>query len=215
MNNEDKIRMTFSGGGFRATFYSLGAFRRLVELNLWEKVSRIDSVSGGSITAGAIMSALADGKFKNIDDFDKRVTDPLKKLSQCRFREWITLPILAIIGLASILYFMVVSYVKIPLLFSLCVYFILLFYIRPTKFFSVSFEFLLNRLYFKNRLMRSLPECPKWSANATCLNTGKRFRFKKSDFGGNKIGISENNDIKISLAVSCSAAFLPYLHHLS
>jgi len=59
MNNDNlKFRLAFSGGGFRATFYALGAFRRLVELGLWKNVSHIDSVSGGSITAGAIMEAL-------------------------------------------------------------------------------------------------------------------------------------------------------------
>ena len=48
---DNKINLGFSGGGFRATFYCLGAYRRLVELGLEKHVNEITSVSGGSITA--------------------------------------------------------------------------------------------------------------------------------------------------------------------
>ena len=53
--NNKNIRLSFSGGGFRATFYCLGAYRRLVELGLANIVTHINSVSGGSIVAGQIM----------------------------------------------------------------------------------------------------------------------------------------------------------------
>ncbi len=206
---ELKLRVAFSGGGFRATFYSLGAFRRLVELGLWEKICRIDSVSGGSITAGAIMAALTDDRFKDIKDFDERVTLPLRKLGQSRLREKVTLPVFAFIGAVSICYLILAAYFNIPLIIALVAYLFLLFYIRPTKLFSGNYLFLLNSLFFKNKLMSSLQPYPEWCANATCLNTGKRFRFKQTDFGGNKIGVTEDNDIKIAFAVACSAAFPP------
>lgn len=209
MKEENKIRVAFSGGGFRATFYSLGAFRRLVELGLWDKVCRIDSVSGGSITAGAIMVALTGNKFKDIEDFDERVTKPLKKFGQSRFREKITLPVFAFIGVVTVGYLILVSYFKIPLIVSFITYLLLLFYIRPTKLLSANYLFLLNALFFKNKIMKSLSSSLEWCVNATCLNTGKRFRFKQADFGGNKIGVTEDNDIKISFAVACSAAFPP------
>jgi|GEM_PF-97535 len=204
-----KLRLAFSGGGFRATFYSLGVARRLVELGLWEKVCRIDSVSGGSITAGVIMVALEKGPFKDIKDFDQRVTEPLKKLGQSRFREQITLPIFAFIGLVGIVYLIAASYFKIPLFITLPASIFLIFYIRPTKLFSANYLFLLKSLFFKNKLMKSLVSYPEWCANATCLNTGKRFRFKQTDFGGNLIGVTEDNDIKVAFAVACSAAFPP------
>lgn len=209
MNKDKKIRVAFSGGGFRATFYSLGAFRRLVELGLWEKVCKIDSVSGGSITAGAIMLALLDGKFKDLNDFDERVTNPLKQLGQSRFREKVTFPVFIFIGIISVIYFASAAYFKLPLFISVVLLLFLFFYIRPTKLFSINFQMLLNTILFKNKLMKNLPLYPEWSANTTCLNTGKRFRFKQTDFGGNKIGITEDNDIKVSFAVACSAAFPP------
>jgi len=210
---ENKLRIAFSGGGFRATFYSLGAFRRLVELGLGDKVCRIDSVSGGSITAGQIMLALSSGPFKDTADFDRRVSQPLRSLGQSRFRERISFPVFGFVALASLAYLWLVSYFKTPLFVSLTAYILLLFYIRPAKLFGVSCLFMLNA-FFKNKLMRSLPASPEWSANATCLNTGKRFRFKQKDFGGDKIGLTQDNDIKISFAVACSAAappvFTPY-----
>lgn len=83
---DNKINLGFSGGGFRATFYCLGAYRRLVELGLEKHVSEITSVSGGSIAAGAVISALAEGDFSSLLDFDRRVTTKLINLGQCNFR---------------------------------------------------------------------------------------------------------------------------------
>ncbi|AGX06475.1 patatin-like phospholipase family protein [Bacillus infantis] len=63
------FKISFSGGGFRATFFCLGAFRRLVQLGVSSNVSHISSVSGGSITAGLIMLALSERDFKDTKDF--------------------------------------------------------------------------------------------------------------------------------------------------
>lgn len=100
-----EFRLSFSGGGFRATFYCLGAFRRLVELGLADKVVSISSVSGGSITAGAIMNGLSQRPFADINDFDKKVTEPLRKLGQVRLRELITWPVYIIWFVFTFFYF--------------------------------------------------------------------------------------------------------------
>ena len=85
MEIDNKINLGFSGGGFRATFYCLGAYRRLVELGLEKHVNEITSVSGGSITAGAVISALAEGDFSSLLDFDRRVTTKLIKSGAVQF----------------------------------------------------------------------------------------------------------------------------------
>lgn len=171
-----KIRLAFSGGGFRATFYSLGAYRRLVELNLHNNVSNIDSVSGGSFTAAQILCALSDGKFETIQDFDERVTKPLIKLGQCQFRRKI---------LRKVLY---------PTF--------------PRNRFSNLFPHFLDDLIFKKKKLIQLPRYPVWSCHSTCLNTGKRFRFTQKDMGGNLLGVTKDiQDIDVSFAVACSAAF--------
>jgi NTE family protein len=170
------LRVSFSGGGFRATFYCLGAFRRLVELGLHDKVTHINSVSGGSFLAAQIMCALCKGPFDSIKDFDEKVTEPLIFLGQSQLRKRI---------LKKAIY---------PAF--------------PRSRFSQVLPTILDELNFQNRRLIELPDKPEWSAHATCLNTGKRFRFKQRNMGGNQIGVTkEIRDIKVSFAVACSAAF--------
>jgi len=49
---EDGVALSLSGGGYRAMMFHVGAMCRLNEVGLLGKLSRISSVSGGSITAG-------------------------------------------------------------------------------------------------------------------------------------------------------------------
>ncbi|MER9947182.1 patatin-like phospholipase family protein [Mesorhizobium sp. M0047] len=49
--------LALSGGGFRATLYHCGALMRLNELGYLSKVTRISSVSGGSIASGMLAAA--------------------------------------------------------------------------------------------------------------------------------------------------------------
>lgn len=176
MTQNFKFRLCFSGGGFRATFFCLGAYRRLVELGLHESITSISSVSGGSITAGQIFNALSDGIFTSVDDFDDRVTKPLIKIGQCRLRNKL---------MRKALY---------PAL--------------PRYRFSKLFPIFLDDYLFHGNTFGNLPLHPEWSANATCLHTGKRFRFKQKDMGGNEIGVTKNvSKIRLSFAVASSACF--------
>ena len=54
---EDKIGLCLSGGGYRAMLYHTGALVRLNELGFLPNIGEIASVSGGSITAGALALA--------------------------------------------------------------------------------------------------------------------------------------------------------------
>ena len=47
--NKHKIALAVSGGGYRATLYSLGTLWRLNEFGILGKINTITSVSGGSI----------------------------------------------------------------------------------------------------------------------------------------------------------------------
>jgi NTE family protein len=51
------IGLALSGGGYRATLYNLGSLWRLNDAGLLKKLTRITSVSGGSITSGALAVA--------------------------------------------------------------------------------------------------------------------------------------------------------------
>lgn len=73
------IGLAVSGGGYRAMLFHLGAFLRLYELGLLQRLDRISSVSGGSITAAKI--ALEWDKLGNRADFFEHVVTPIRRLA--------------------------------------------------------------------------------------------------------------------------------------
>jgi NTE family protein len=73
------IGLSVSGGGYRAMLFHLGAFLRLYELGLLQRLDRISSVSGGSITAAKI--ALEWPRLATRDDFFEHVVEPIRRLA--------------------------------------------------------------------------------------------------------------------------------------
>lgn len=78
------IALALSGGGFRATLFHLGALWRLNELKLLQKLDRIASVSGGSITAGLLAKewhrlGFVDGR---AGQFEPLIVGPLRAFCQ-------------------------------------------------------------------------------------------------------------------------------------
>ncbi len=72
--------LALSGGGFRATLFHCGALQRLNELGYLSRLTRISSVSGGSIASGMLAAAwprlvAKDGVFTNLDT---EVLEPLR-----------------------------------------------------------------------------------------------------------------------------------------
>ncbi len=76
---EEKIGIGLSGGGFRATLYNLGSLIRLNELGILKKLSRITSVSGGSITSALLAKYWNNLQFEKgfATNFDKEITQRL------------------------------------------------------------------------------------------------------------------------------------------
>lgn len=79
MAREEGIGLSLSGGGYRAMVYHLGALIRLQELGLLARITRISSVSGGSITAGAL--ALVWNKITDRASLFAHVIDPVRALA--------------------------------------------------------------------------------------------------------------------------------------
>lgn len=78
---EGGVGLCLSGGGYRAMLFHVGALWRLTDMNLLKSLTRISSVSGGSITAAALAlswDALSDG---DVQMFKARIVDPLRKLA--------------------------------------------------------------------------------------------------------------------------------------
>jgi len=74
MKGNNKIGLALSGGGYRATIYHLGTFRKLKELGLLNKINVISSNSGGSITAGCYSLY-----HKDFDNFESIIKNGVKK----------------------------------------------------------------------------------------------------------------------------------------
>lgn len=79
----DGIGIALSGGGYRAMLFHLGSLWRIRDAGLLEQVERVSSVSGGSITAGAL--ALAWPRIDWNDDgrsFRELVAQPIISLAR-------------------------------------------------------------------------------------------------------------------------------------
>ena len=78
------IALCLSGGGYRAMLFHLGTLRRLNELGYLAKLDRVSSVSGGSITSGALARSWGALDFDEAGvarAFDTAVAAPLHALA--------------------------------------------------------------------------------------------------------------------------------------
>jgi NTE family protein len=78
------IALCLSGGGYRAMLFHLGALWRLNELGYLKKLTRISSVSGGSITAGILgfkWTRLTFDGSQVATNFDGEIVRPIRILA--------------------------------------------------------------------------------------------------------------------------------------
>ena len=81
---EPGVALCLSGGGYRAMLFHVGAIWRLNELGYLPKLDRVSSVSGGSITAGALglnwpqLQFDSDGFAENLDE---QLVRPIRHLA--------------------------------------------------------------------------------------------------------------------------------------
>lgn len=82
------VALCLSGGGYRAALFHLGAVRRLNELGILGKVDVVSSVSGGSILAALLASAVRPwpAAGERIEDFDATVCRPLRAFTKRNIR---------------------------------------------------------------------------------------------------------------------------------
>ncbi|WNJ89583.1 patatin-like phospholipase family protein [Bosea sp. 685] len=78
--DRNSTALALSGGGNRAALYHAGALTRLNELGLLTQISRISSVSGGSITSGMLAAAWPQLNVTNgvITNLEAEVVAPIR-----------------------------------------------------------------------------------------------------------------------------------------
>src|SRR5205085_2854819 len=83
--DEDEVALCLSGGGYRAMLYHVGALWRLNELGLLPTLTRVSSVSGGSIAAGVLAlawkSLAFDAATRVASNFLALVAGPLREMA--------------------------------------------------------------------------------------------------------------------------------------
>jgi NTE family protein len=81
---EEGIALCLSGGGYRAMLFHLGTLWRLNEAGYLERLDRISSVSGGSITAGVLglnWRKLAFDSAGVASNLESQVIEPVRRLA--------------------------------------------------------------------------------------------------------------------------------------
>lgn len=181
MADQFSIGLAVSGGGYRATLYSLGAFWRLNEFGLLPKLKTITSVSGGSITTGYLavnwdkLIFEASGIATN---FEEVVAKPLQKFCSK------SLDVMA--GLSGLFSFSDTIGDKVAKAYD------------KELFHGVNIQSLSDR-------------SPGFLFYGSNYQTGSSVRIEKSALSDYKIGSYPDPDISMAKVVGISSAFPPVM----
>jgi len=177
----ERIGLCLSGGGFRASFFALGALRYLAESQALERVVAVSAVSGGSIAAAAVADRWTDYQAAGggAEAFLCAIDEPFRaKVTETSVRRgWIARSVVAVLPI----------------------------YGRDDAYASA-----LQTLYEHDQVAE-LTHHPEFIFTATDLATGRAFRIAPAYIGSYDYGYIEPTPTGVSLgtAVAASAAFPP------
>jgi NTE family protein len=179
---EDGIALCLSGGGYRAMVFHVGALIRLNEAGLLPKLSRISSVSGGSITNAVLGLHWEELRFdsKGVAKLDL-IIDEVRKMAG------ITIDIGAVIG--GILLPGTISE-------------------RVANAYN---KYLFHDKKFQDLPDEVPGKSPRFILHATNVQTSDLWRFSKKYMGDYRVGLVKNPDVRLADAVAASSAFPPVL----
>lgn len=176
------LGLALSGGGYRATLFSLGSLWRLNDAGLLGKLDRITSVSGGSILMGILAHRWRQLQFDSgrADNFAQVVAEPARIFCAQ------TIDIGA--GLAGFL---------VP-------------FKTAGDFLADRYENdLFGDTMIKDLPVADGISNPKFIFYATNLQTGRSFRFRQDMIADYMLGVSRTTNVPLSIAVAASSAFPP------
>lgn len=182
---EKGIALCLSGGGYRAMVFHLGALIRLNEIGLLPRLSRISSVSGGSITSAYLglqwkhLMFDADGRATNLDI----VTEGIRRMAGTSVDTG------AIIG-----------GILLPGTISDKV--------------AEAYDTVLFRGAMLADLPDDNAG-PRFVINATNVQSATLWRFSKAYMGDYRVGLVPRPKVSLSTAVAASSAFPPVLSPLT
>lgn len=83
----DGVGLCLSGGGYRAMLFHVGALWRLMDAHKLPAVTRVSTVSGGSITGAVLALAWDDIGRRGADAFMTGVVEPIRQLARTTIDE--------------------------------------------------------------------------------------------------------------------------------
>lgn len=157
--------------------FHMGVLKCLSELELLENITRVSSVSGGSLLVGLIVHE-SGMKWPDSRAYHSYVFPQLKeKLCNKSFIKGMLKQLLNPKNLHLIIY-------------------------RANLLARA-----LQREWGISYNLNELPEIPEISINGSTAETGKRFRFKRDTFGDYELGYVDSSSVSLAEAMAVSAAF--------
>ncbi len=190
MKNENKkIGLSLSGGGYRAAAFHLGTLRKLEQLGIINKLNYISTVSGGSIVGAAYMLWKAENpnsEFENFEiGFSKKLQSSVIK-NTVTSKKFLLSSFASIIFIGAIIYTYLISLAIISLLLLLIGIYLLLKY--QFRLFPINkiIEEVYDSIFYNKKQLKDLPNNPLLIVNSTNLQTGRQFFFTKNGMGDSK-----------------------------
>src|SRR5690349_1633279 len=177
------IALCLSGGGYRAMIFHLGALWRINQLGFLKKLSRVSSVSGGSITAGVLALAWKDLRFNAngvAENLEELVIKRLRRLANNTIDQG-----------------SIIKGILMP---------------RHSISDEVT-EAYKDHLFGNATLrdLPADNEGPRFIINATNVQSKVLWRFRRPYMGDYRVGLVNNPTTELALAVAASSAFPPFL----
>jgi len=171
------IAIVLSGGGIRAMVFHLGMLKFLAEKNALERITRISTVSGGSLIVGLILSE-SDLTWPSSTEFKLDVYESIKKKLCSQSLMWS--------AIRQLVY---------PHNWR--------FLLSRANLVAIAIQ----KQWGITAKLSDLQAVPEWSINGTTAENGKRFRFKRENIGDYSIGYAQPEDFPLASAMAVSAAF--------
>ncbi|WP_339734897.1 patatin-like phospholipase family protein [uncultured Gimesia sp.] len=179
---EDGIALCLSGGGYRAMLFHTGAIIRLNQFALLKKLSRVSSVSGGSITAGVLglnwnqLNFDTNGRASN---FTELLIEPIQRMARKTIDRG---SILGGVFLPGSINDRIVGHYQ---------------------------EILFKEATLQD--LPSDLEGPRFVINSTSIQSGALVRMSRPYLADYRVGMIRSPKILLAQAVAASSAFPPFL----
>lgn len=182
-NNNKEFALALSGGGYRATLFTLGSLWRLNEFGLLARLNRITSVSGSSI-----ISAFLAMKWKELEvNEDTHVAANFRTVIASPIQEFCSKDLDIMAGICGIL--------------------------SPYRSIGDKIAEAYAKRLFGSATLQDIPTwraCPEFIFYATSLQTGASVRISRSEISDYKVGRLPNPKLTLAQVVGASSAFPPF-----